>query len=550
MRNIKKAILCIAVMILALCMLCSCAADRSGDIESIRNIPEVFLEAVTEMDEDALEECSPGFEVTEWRDFTDNHIEMFRYYMQYAEILEMDEPAFFDDEAAATMATTISYLPMDGFLRSLDVRYMTLDEIKDALDDYDKRKEKTLDLEFEYDESDDCWYLTKTSARKIYRLFTTNSTAALMIVDISADEAGDIFLDYLRSIADCPNAASMPENINLQDYRFFDDSLNTGTGAKTEDALARFVSAYVGYVLDHDPVIRSDQAYSVEVDGSAPSAEELMSALTTDEYYVQYYANCLRYSDLGMNIDEMLDEQTALIYNTLAEAVPQCSPQNYYLYGSVSPYKDTTNICWLYDDLLSIPTHIDITEEFAEDQYYAYTYAAIDLLYANGELTDEQFERMLENVFPVESAYITDTDVSASGHPNQAVDTYEYIPSWEDTEDPVLVYGESYEDENGFSMFYSKSPGWLGTVGYCIDEDGIWIANYYSRLFYPGNDLIVDWWLDGEQIVDTQIISISEMTNEIEVFLPVDELPGHCRYEMRLWESDHSHVISYVILTR
>jgi hypothetical protein len=550
MRNIKKAILCIAVMILALCMLCSCAADRSGDIESIRNIPGVFLEAVTEMDEDALEEYSPGFKVTDWRDFTDNRIEVFRYYMQFAEILEMEEPVFFDDEGAATMATTISYLPMDGFLRSLDVRYMTLDELKDALDDYDKRKEKTLDLEFEYDELDDKWYLTKTSARKIYRLFTTNSTAALLIVDISAEEAGDIFLDYLRSIADCPNAASMPENINLQDYRFFDDSLNVGTGTKTNDALARFVSAYVGYVLDHDPVIRSDMSYSVEVDGSAPSAEELMSALTTEEYYVQYYANCLRYSDLGMDIDEMLDEQTALIYNTLAKAIPQCSPQNYYLYGSVSPYKDSTNICWLYGDLLSIPTHIDIDEEFTEEQYYQYTFAAIDLLYNNGELTDEQYEEMLETVISVDSAFITDTSVSSSGHVNQAVDTYEYIPSWEDTEDPVLVYGESYEDENGFSMFYSKSPGWLGTVGYCIDDDGIWIANYYSRLFYPGNDLIVDWWLDGEQIVDTQIITISEMTNEIEVFLPVDELPRHCRYEMRLWESDHSHVIAYVILTR
>ena len=46
-----------------------------------------------------------------------------------------------------------------------------------------------------------------------------------------------------------------------------------------------------------------------------------MSALTTDEYYVQYYANCLRYSDLGMNIDEMLDEQTALMMAFFDERV-------------------------------------------------------------------------------------------------------------------------------------------------------------------------------------------------------------------------------------
>lgn len=61
---------------------------------------------------------------------------------------------------------------------------------------------------------------------------------------------------------------------------------------------------------------------------------------------------------------------------------------------------------------------------------------------------------------------------------------------------------------------------------------------------------IVDWWLDDELIVDTQIITVDTFTNEIEVFLPVGELPENCYYEMRLWETDHNHVISYVTLTR
>ena len=130
------------------------------------------------------------------------------------------------------------------------------------------------------------------------------------------------------------------------------------------------------------------------------------------------------------------------------------------------------------------------------------------------------------------------------------MNTYEYVPAWDDPDDPVIIYAQSDVDENGIWMFYSKGPGWLHTAGYCFDEDGIWIDNYFDRLFYPGNEVIVDWWLDDDLIVDTQIITVPGLTNEIEVFLPVDELPEHFYYEMRLWEADHSHVISYVTLTR
>ena len=99
-------------------------------------------------------------------------------------------------------------------------------------------------------------------------------------------------------------------------------------------------------------------------------------------------------------------------------------------------------------------------------------------------------------------------------------------------------------------MSFSGQPEWMGLAGYSVDDEGIWIACYFERMFFPANEVICDWWIDGELTVDSQIVIVDGFTNEIEVFLPVDELPESGSYEMRLWETDHNHVIAYVTITR
>ncbi len=549
MRYISK-LLSVTILVLSVCMLCSCSVNRDEDIAGIREIPKEFIDALYHIDEDAADECCPGFDLRDWEEYSDAHKDMIRHVVSFAEITEMGEPVFYDEQGFATMDVTVSYLPLDGYYRSLDTYYMTIEEIRESLDDYDDRKEKTIDLEFEYDEGDGCWYLERNSARKIYRLFNSNSVVRLMIVDYSNKDAKALFEEYLRSITEARDVSSLPGDIDVSEYRYYDDSLYLGQTDRTDDAVARFIAAYMDYVLSHDYELWDDHAYSYELHGSAPSYDDLVEALTSDEYYIQYHANLIRYAELGMSIDEMADVQNALIYDTLAEAVPQCSPEEYYLYGSVSPYAGGDDECHLYGELINFPYGINNSYEINEDDYYRYIYSAIDLLYDNGEIDEEQYESLTESVVPMEEAFYTDVTVSSSGHTNQAVNTYEYVPSWDDPDDPVIIYAQSDVDENGIWMFYSKGPGWLHTAGYCFDEDGIWIDNYFDRLFYPGNEVIVDWWLDDDLIVDTQIITVPGLTNEIEVFLPVDELPEHFYYEMRLWEADHSHVISYVTLTR
>ena len=549
MKHFRKISLPITVILLGLCMLCSCG-EKKPDLSSISDIPGEFIEALQEYDKDAIETYAPGLNLDEWDELDDTHIQVLQDIISYAKVTETGEPVYYEETGSTVMEVTISYIPVSDMTRSFSGNYTSISQLRESMEEYEDDEDKTMDLDFEYDEESEKWYLAKSSARKITRLFSEDSIRRLVIADITPDEAEEIFRAYLRDIADCWDAASMPENIDVQEYRYYDDYLHAGEGPLTQDALAHFVSAYMDYILTHDPNIVRDWDYSFELNGYAPSSVDLQEALYSDEYQIGYHANFIRYAKLGMRYEDMMDAQVALIYDTLAKAIPQCGTERYNLYGNVSPYADMTDECELYGKLVNGPYSYDNSTEVTEDQYEYYMISAIKLLLDNGEIDEAQYDNMIESALSVDEAVITDVSVSPSGHPNQAVGTYEYVPSWETEPEPVLIYGVSEDDENGFNMFYSKEVGWLHTAGYCIDDDGIWIATYFDRMFYPGNEVIVDWWLDNEQIVDTQVIMVAELTNAVEVFLPVDEFPADAYYEMRLWEADHRHVLAYVILTR
>ncbi|MCR5618753.1 MAG: hypothetical protein K6F65_01515 [Lachnospiraceae bacterium] len=537
------------VMLIALFLgvLCSCG-KKEQDLSGIISVPGDFLEAVKNLDADAAAVCAPGFDASEWDELDEARAGIMRLVMENAEITEMGTPVIYGESGSADMEVAFSYVSLRDIVDSLKMYRVTEDQIRDCIKEQDDRSEKTINLEFEYSEDDGCWVLTKSSARKICKLFSFDTVRTLSIVDLTEEEAEDVLMSYLEGIAECRDAKTFPEELDLSSYRFYDDSLHGGEGTRTEDAVARFAAAYMGYVLSHEPEVRTNWDYSVYLYGEAPSENDLMNALSSDEYQIENYAILLKYLYLGMDLEELMDAQTALIYNTLAEAIPQCGSEEYILYAVVSPYKDAEEECTLLSELINKPYSVDNSIEYTEEQYYYLLNAAIEYLHDNGEADDEQYEMMLENRPDAYEGFTTDVSVSVSGHPNQAVGTFDYVPSWCD--DYSIIYGQSYTDEQGFSMFYSRQPGWLHTAGYCIDEEGIRIANYFDRIFYPGNQVIVDWWLDDELIVDTQIITVDTFTNEIEVFLPVGELPENCYYEMRLWETDHNHVISYVTLTR
>ena len=115
MRYISK-LLSVTILVLSVCMLCSCSVNRDEDIAGIREIPKEFIDALYHIDEDAADECCPGFDLRDWEEYSDAHKDMIRHVVSFAEITEMGEPVFYDEQGFATMDVTVSYLPLDGYI--------------------------------------------------------------------------------------------------------------------------------------------------------------------------------------------------------------------------------------------------------------------------------------------------------------------------------------------------------------------------------------------------------------------------------------------------
>lgn len=546
-KSFLEVIFSAALSVLFFSILCSCG-KVGPDLSSISEIPETFLEAVKNLDRDAASECSPEFDSSEWDELTEDQKKIMQTLMSYAEITEMEDLVFYEEAGSADMKVTFSYISLEDVAEAGISRYVSETQLSEVLEAYDDPEEKTITLDFEYDEEGENWNLAKSSARKICKLFSFEFAKLFEIVDYSPDEVKGIIMSYLEEIAESTDADAFPDEFDLESFRYYDDSLIGGAGSRTEDAVARFAAAYMDYVLSNDPYISRTGAYVGYLDGLAPSSIDLQNALSTDEYNIREYANLIKYLNSDMDIEELADIQTALIYDTLAKAIPECDSEEYLLIFEVSPYNDSEVPCTFDRDIIPEPFNYDTSIEVTDKEFNYYVEAAIELLHDNGEADDELYETMLENIPDLDTCFTFDTEVSSSGHPNQAVDTYMYVPSW--CEDGSIFYGESEIDDQGFSMFYSGQPEWGVLAGYSIDDEGIWISNYFERIFFPTDEVIVDWWLDGELIVDSQVVIVDAFTNEIEVFLPVDELPESGTYEMRIWETDHSHVIAYVTITR
>jgi hypothetical protein len=192
-----------------------------------------------------------------------------------------------------------------------------------------------------------------------------------------------------------------------------------------------------------------------------------------------------------------------------------------------------------------------ISDEQAQECYVQ----AVTNLYLAGELTEEQYEELLEGADGEGDAAADYTNADGyiewqgtEAHQNQAVKVYEYLPDWSDG---TLIYGASDTDENGIYMHYSKEPGWLNTAGYCVNEDGVTVMVTFDHKFTKGTVLEFDWVVDGNDYGDTQTFIVEENgQNTFEFTIPVTDIPLYSCVDFRLWEEGHSHVIAYVSLTQ
>ncbi len=543
--NIKKiTALTLAISVAALS---GCAVKTRQDEEQITSIPEQFIESFTSGDDDTLDDLVEGGDARRYLEFlldldADNHDIIIHAIslteIEDVEILEIDKR-----EGTARAKVTMSYIDIDDFVASMvgtqnpffSQTLYTSDEYIEALDSFDK-DEKTMNLNFSYDERDEAWVLNKTSARRLIKVFASLMGQFIVPVRTTPGQAEELAITAFNELASSAGTSFI--DLGLTDLRVYDHMFSAQQGPESDAAAAEFVEAYMTYIMEHNAQFEAD-GYDIYVTGSAPSTDYLCEQLNSREFLINYYMNYIRCSNPDADMEQILDSQAALLYNTLAQAIPDADPEPYALDFMYDPYSNDPGI-WLSDSLIIEPDEDAFGP--SEDMIQSCTEAAIERLYSAGEITQEQYDSLINNL-------TSDPSFENPNHPNQAVDTYEEVPSW--CEDNSIVYGYSSPDENGFYMHYSKEPGVLNTVGYCFEDDGLYITNYYDLTFNVGDSFEVDWWIDGDQIVDAQILHVTEpFTHEVEVFLPADEYDEDSYIEMRLWEPGHNHVISYVILTR
>lgn len=544
----------IIASVIALSVIASvgCSSREAKDSEKIRELTEDYFEAVREQDSEAISELS-GLDISDGFDNLRNYMgddyDIYQLFLSYTEVVETGEVEFDYEHGKAKMATTFSFFDIAGLTGGLEYQLCTHDELMEMIEEYDSCKTKTFTLEYEYDEDSGEWFMKKKSAEKVINFLGNLVNRFPAIVEISPDQANEMFEDFINGLAETGTYDDILVDLNIDDFRVYENVVDRGNGPQTQEALSGFISAYMSYVLDHDYTVERPSPYYFILTGSAPSSEYLYQMLTEPEFFYEYYKNQLRYMYLGQSFDDMMEAQSAHVYDWLAEAVNGAPPEGYSLYVSVSPYSMDGGLISVEDDIIAEPDRGLYEAEHSVDweTFEECMSAALERLNMTGEMSDILYVEILDGLTPENYGYVTGDGQSSSGHPDQAVGTFEQVPSW--CEDGSLVYGYSNPDENGFWMQYSKQPGWLSTVGYYIGDGGIWITNYYDHEFNAGDVLEVDWWIDGVQLVDGDLIEITEDgTTEIEVFYPLGNINSFTECEMRLWEEGHSHVISYVIL--
>ena len=528
-------------------VLCSCSFTKENrDEKLIKELPEEFLEAVLDENSVKIKSLSKGYDPDEliiWNDDSEEYNEICRKIIQTADIEEVGTPKIDKKSGSAELTVTVSQLDLDAFYDENSI-YMKHQSTLDALDKFHKYAETDIDLEFIYDDLRDKWFLSSESARKFHKLLS--SVNVNYPVSILPDEAGTLAKTFLEDIA----SGKFYEGFDWEKCQVYDNTVASGTDQKTQEATERFISAYMQYDLNHAYQVETNGDYKYVLTGYAPSHDELSQVLFRDDFVTNSFINRIRFEEFLIPADKLWEYQTALVYDTLTEAVDECNPEDYKLVISINPYSELgTGQIPTHGDLIIRP---DIGFYQADhgvgwDQLYRCTIAALDRLYENGEIDSASYSSRLELLTPSYYGYLPDDTVSSSGHPNQALGTHEHTPST--IEDDLSIYGYSNPDENGFWMHYAKNPLETIMIGYYVDDSGIWIVNYFLEPFNPGTNLLVEWKIDGKDAGSGRI-TIDDECYEIEVHLETDGFPSSPHiYEMRLWSEGRDHIYTYVTLT-
>ena len=550
LRRKAATVLLSAVLSISAIMTAGCGISQAKDEAMLQDLSARFIEAVKSGDEDEIEELT-GKEYS----YTFKDESKAGIVMQMASKTEIEEYKSIQvdrEHNKAKVRLKLSYFSLNDFVR--DEGYMmTEEEYTEKIDAYETRVTDYFSISFKLSE-DGSWIIDDSAVTRL--MSKIDRPYYIQIATISAADAEAAVEGLFAGLAE-GDFDQEYYTLDLAEMRAFDDGMYNSD--LLDEAVGEFTKAYIGYIVDNgmtcEPEGSFEYAYTYNITGKAPSSDDILAYLSSDERVTEAYMAAIRIESgcSYMTEDEIWSSMYAEIYFDLAKKIPDMDGEDYSqtIYFDTTAYDPEIVLGW---SLLPFTSYDmvgagAISDEQAQECYIQ----AVTNLYLAGELTEEQYNEYLDTSedndegsgdFQNEVGFIDWP--GTEDHPNQAVLVYEYIPDWSDG---TLIYGASDTDENGIYMHYSKEPGWLNTAGYCIDDDGITIMVTFDKNFTMGTVLEYDWEYNDEDYGETEQFTVQENgQNTFEFTLPVDSVPTPGGVEFRLWEQGHSHVIAYVYL--
>lgn len=550
LRRKAAAVLLSAVLSISAVMTAGCGISQAKDEAMLQDLSARFIEAVKSGDEDEIEELT-GKEYS----YTFKDESKAGIVIQMASKTEIEEYKSIQvdrEHNKAKVRLKLSYFSLNDFVR--DEGYMmTEEEYTEKIDAYETRVTDYFSISFKLSE-DGSWIIDDSAVTRL--MSKIDRPYYIQIATISAADAEAAVEGLFAGLAE-GDFDQEYYTLDLAEMRAFDDGMYNSD--LLDEAVGEFTKAYIGYIVDNgmtcEPEGSFEYAYTYNITGKAPSSDDILAYLSSDERVTEAYMAAIRIESgcSDMTEDEIWSSMYAEIYFDLAKKIPDMDGEDYSqtIYFDTTAYDPEIVLGW---SLLPFTSYDMVGAGAVSDAQAQECYIqAVTNLYLAGELTEEQYNEYLDTSedndegagdFQNEVGFIDWP--GTEDHPNQAVLVYEYIPDWSDG---TLIYGASDTDENGIYMHYSKEPGWLNTAGYCIDDDGITIMVTFDKSFTMGTVLEYDWELGDEDYGETEQFTVQENgQNTFEFTLPVDSVPTPGGVEFRLWEQGHSHVIAYVYL--
>ena len=564
--NRAVGLLLTTVMLLGFLLPSGCLNFRSGDPEQIEMLVNYFIEDFAEGDADGVEFLvEEGFEC----DFKTGPKEEVMLKMasrtEIREIVNIDV----DNKAHEAKAKVkISYVNAENIIFNYDNYGKTKEQYFELIDKA-VLQTKTLKFNFFYIPSEGKWIIAKESAEKYKALFDFASQVNMIMMSeydasLLFDRAIDRFAEGDFDSPECP--------LDIYTIRYFDSCL-TDDEVVNEGA-REYAKAYFKYIADHGYTIHidSDNHYRAVLYGYAPSKNEILDYVSSDECVEADYIVRMRLVSANrrdVQPDTLRSAIDADLYKNLAKKIPDMSPDNFQVDLRIVIDYDlysgkTYERLEVSDENTGLIIPIDwyeaeeALERTPEQEFRCREKACEDLL-ASGEISQEKYDiymlaierdRYINSGGTVpEYEFIRNVEWEGTGeYVNQAVDVVEVLPDFSDGQ---LLYGESEYDSNGYYFFYSSEPGWLNTAGYYIDNDKVVVMLKYDNKFAKGTTLVYDWYVDDEEVGDSVFFTVEEDDTDEFVFeIPNMQIGRYSKYEFRLWEEDHMHVIAYVSLSQ